>query len=123
MTVWNLILLAVVFSFAVCAIFLDARLKRGRHRSLARTFKGDDVTAPARKPVLGMEATDVAAFNKAIAENSGMAKITGRNGSKWHSHTAAHSQPPVPLPDDATYAARFHNAFGATKKDFEDDRP
>lgn len=117
---WKLILLTVVSVVVVATFFLESRLKRGRRRSLASTFKGDSLAAPAKKPALGLEAIDIAAFNRVVAENSGMAKVTGHNRWKWHSHTAAHSQPPVPLADDETYAARFHNAFGKTNEDTND---
>jgi hypothetical protein len=108
---------ALGFGVLVAAIAIEARMKRGRHRSLANAFKGEVMPPKTAKPPLGMEAIDVVSFNKTMAENGGMAYVTGRNSGKRHSHTAAHSQPPVPLPDDETYAARFQNAFGKTNKD------
>ena len=105
-----MILLAIVAAIGG-AIALEAYLRAGKRRPLSRI--GSD-GMPLKPVPLGHEAIDHAAFNKAVAANAALAAKTSAGG-KRHSYTAVHSQAPVPVPDDETYAARFHRAFGKTE--------
>jgi hypothetical protein len=103
----SLILLAIVAIIAA-AIAVEAWLRSGKRRPLSRLAESETY----QKPVpLGHEAIDLAAFDRAVAANTALANKTSSDGRN-HSYLAVHAQPPLPMPDDATYAARYHKAFG-----------
>ena len=58
---------------------------------------------------LGMEATDLASVARVNRQNDALERVTGaRNMRIASEHAADHVQP---LPEDETYAARYHSAF------------
>lgn len=97
----------------VTAIAFEAWARRGKHRPLARHHP--QAARPKQAVPLGMEATGIEAFQKAVRSNTAFMDKTSVRGDK-HSWTEAHSQPFSD--DDAkdeTYATRFHAAFGKTE--------
>jgi hypothetical protein len=61
---------------------------------------------------LGMEATDMDAFNTAMSRNAPLGEVPQELqvlGRKYSTHVAK-------IEDDETYAARYHAAFGKSEK-------
>jgi hypothetical protein len=92
-------LVAVAFVLWV----LDLRAKsgpgrKGPQRHGDRRTQGD----------LGMEATNLASFNEAMRRN--VPTNWGPKNLQGQGYVAP--PPPIPMKDDETYAARYHDAFG-----------
>lgn len=100
----GLILLGFL-SLVGAAIAIEIYLRRGKRRPLASRF-----AHCAKKPRLGMEATDLGKIAPALHRNAALARKTGANGDStlW---LAAGATRPVPFRDDATYA----NLYGETQ--------
>jgi hypothetical protein len=108
-----LLLVAVLI---IGAIAIEAYLVKGKYRPFAHKFKHQNVD-PKAKPPLGTEATDLTAFDAAIGKNESLARDTGARGDNWRGHIAARSIPPVSIPDDETYAARYFDRQGVEEKE------
>jgi hypothetical protein len=94
------ILLGVVV-LIVSGIAIEHRLRRGKHVSLAARF-----ARPLPAVPLGMEATDTDGFADIADRNAALARMTGAKDplASW---TAVEARPPLPYPEDETYAARY----------------
>jgi hypothetical protein len=113
---WFFLIVCGVVGVIVLSILIDKRLRGNRYRPLSHSFKGDPVQRHDPPP-LGMEAIDRAGFEIAVRRNQGLAGVFGNHVTGGRGHLAAHSVPPAPIPDDQTYAARYHRLSGKTEKD------
>ena len=88
---------------------LDLRAKSGPRRTGPQRH-GDrrSQSQSQSQSELGMEATDIASFNDAMRRN-----VPTNWGPKNHQGQGyVAPPPPIPMKDDETYAARYHDAFG-----------
>lgn len=110
---WPTILSAVIVGVAVVAL-LQYRAQKGTYRPLAS--RQPDARAPQQDLPLGMEAIDVTSVNRVNRTNAALERtsvdwIKGRQNNA--TRTGADSI--EPMPDDETYAKRFHTAFMKNK--------
>ena len=89
----------------------EAFLRRGKKHPLAPRF-----ARPAQRVDLGTEATDTAAFDAAIRRNGPLGKMPQHPFNWRNSGGAGLMHEVAPLPEDESYAARFHTAFGKDKE-------
>lgn len=85
--------------------------RSGPRRPLAARQPHADRNAP--DVPLGMEATDIASVAKVNRHNDALERATGnavlrQTGAKDPRNSASHV---APMPEDETYAARYHRAF------------
>jgi hypothetical protein len=114
--VWFLLVVCIVVGLVVLATMVAKQMSVGRHRPLSHKFHGE-VATPKEKPPLGMEATDIASFDRVRRGNERAALVTGSDKGSQHERMLKFSQPPSPIPEDKTYAVRYNDAFGTTQKD------
>lgn len=107
--------LAIPLLIALAAV-VEALLRRGRYRPLAAKFArrhpAPGQMARTSGPVHG--AVDTEGFRRALRHNSGgWGPVSGLGfGNRDDDGQAA----VLPMPEDETYAARFHAAFGKDKE-------
>jgi len=93
--------------------FLATPFRRGARRPLAARQPGRAEMGQVRNVPLGMEATNLDLIDQVNRRNDALERvntIAGQRGSKG-SFTAEASTHIDPMPDDETYAARFHRAY------------
>ncbi|MEM8654745.1 MAG: hypothetical protein AAGF36_08355 [Pseudomonadota bacterium] len=89
--------------------FITTPFRRRRRRPLADRRPSRGEMGQNRKVPLGMEGLDLDVIDKAARANDTsdrMPTIIGRDG--FFARSATHV---TPMPEDETYAARFHRAF------------
>ena len=92
---------------------LSAPFRRGPRRPLAARQPGRAETVQVRDVPLGMEATNLDLIDQVNRRNDALERantIAGQRNSKG-SFAAAASTRVDPMPDDETYAARYHRAY------------
>lgn len=91
---------------------LSAPFRRAPRRPLAARRPGRDEMGQTRAVPLGMEATDLALIDRVARRNDALERTHMVAGTKDKtSFAAAASTHVAPLPEDETYAARFHRAY------------
>ena len=108
MTTWVALLIGAATVFCVI-VFVQYRAKAAVHRPLSQR-------QPSRRPTqdvpLGMEATDLQAVARSARQNETLERSnTGLTRILPGSWGASDPTDITPMPDDATYAARYHAAF------------
>lgn len=108
---------------AIGAVALGAVVCAAQYRNAARTHKPLSSRQPPRaaprETPLGMEAIDMAEINRTNRRNESLERAHTNWTSRDRSMAAATDVPA--MPDDETYATRFHTAFIKDKKDQTDD--
>ncbi|MEM6371870.1 MAG: hypothetical protein AAF727_03695 [Pseudomonadota bacterium] len=93
---------------------LAAPFRRSPRRPLAARQPGRAEMGQDRDVPLGMEATDLALVDRVSRQNDALERTSAvgsaRRGAKG-SFTAAASTTVEAMPDDETYAARYHRAY------------
>ncbi|MFL4471458.1 hypothetical protein ACERZ8_16840 [Tateyamaria armeniaca] len=93
---------------------LSAPFRRGPRRPMATRQPGRDEMGQMRDVPLGMEATDLDLVDRVNRRNDALERTSAvasrRRGTKG-SFTAAASTKVDAMPEDETYAARYHRAF------------
>ncbi|MEX0310390.1 MAG: hypothetical protein AB3N17_09090 [Tateyamaria sp.] len=86
---------------------------REARRPLAARRPGRDEMGQNRTVPLGMEATDMALVDRVSRRNDALerANAVRTSGHRIDSYTAQASTHVDAMPEDETYAARFHRAF------------
>ncbi|MBY5932916.1 hypothetical protein KUV51_07905 [Tateyamaria omphalii] len=86
---------------------------REARRPLAARRPGRDEMGQDRSVPLGMEATDMALVDRVNRKNDALERAnTVRTSNSKHDTYTAHASTHVSaMPEDETYAARFHRAF------------
>lgn len=101
--------------FAVVAIVvisaLQYRAAKGRYRPLSSRQPQRPV---AHKPELGMEAIDMAGVRRTQRSNESLERVNNI-WAKHHGATKGLDTSVDAMPDDETYARRFHAAFMKNK--------
>lgn len=93
--------------------FLSTPFRRGPRRPMATRQPGRDEMGQVREVPLGMEATDLDLIDRVNRRNDALERsstVAGQGRSKG-SFTAAASTRITPMPEDETYAARYHRAY------------
>jgi len=92
---------------------LSAPFRRGPRRPLATRQPGRDEMDQVRRVPLGMEATNLDLVDQVNRRNDALERASTLVGQKHStgSFTAAASTRVAPMPDDETYAARYHRAY------------
>lgn len=92
---------------------LTAPFRRGPRRPFAARQPGRAEMGQVRDVPLGMEATDLDLVDQVNRRNDALEKvntIAGQRRTKG-SFVAAASTHVAPMPEDETYAARYHRAY------------
>ena len=93
--------------------FLATPFRRGARRPLAARQPGRAEMGQVRDVPLGMEATNLDLIDQVNRRNDALERvntIAGQRSTKG-SFAAAASTRIVPMPEDETYAARYHRAY------------
>jgi len=92
---------------------LAAAFRRGPRRPLATRQPGRDEMGQVRDVPLGMEATNLDLVDQVNRKNDALERTSALAGQKrgTGSFTAAASTRIAAMPDDETYAARYHRAY------------
>lgn len=92
---------------------LSAPFRRGPRRPLAARQPGRDEMGQTRNVPLGMEATNLDLVDQVNRRNDALERASTVAGQKRRtgSFAAAASTRIEPMPDDETYAARYHRAY------------
>ncbi|WP_299730990.1 hypothetical protein [uncultured Tateyamaria sp.] len=92
---------------------LSAPFRRGPRRPLAARQPGRDEMGQIRDVPLGMEATDLDLVDQVNRRNDALERTSTVAGQKRQtgSFAAAASTRVAPMPEDETYAARYHRAY------------
>lgn len=95
---------------------ITAPFRTGPRRPLASQQPTRAEMGQVRKVPLGMEATDLAAVDRVSRMNDALERTNRiHNAQSREDFTAASSTKIDAMPDDETYAARYHRAY--LKKD------
>lgn len=105
-------ILLIIGLAIVLLIAGEGFLRRGKKRPLAHRF----ARPRAVRVTLGAEATDTAAFDAAMRRNGPMGKMPPHPFDWRNSGGDGLMHEVAPLPEDESYAARFHAAFGKDKE-------
>lgn len=114
---WGWILAGIVALIAGIG-FAQHRSQRGTYRPLASR----QPQRPQRgETPLGMEATDLETVTRAARRNEALERAhtnwTRKDGSTFRFGSDAADTTIDPMPDDETYAKRFHAAYMKNKKE------
>lgn len=89
--------------------------RRTGRRPLAARRPDRDEMGQVRSVPLGMEATDLGLINRVARQNDALERSTPVGKRHGDSFAARASTDVDPMPEDETYAARYHRAY--QKKD------
>jgi len=105
------------------ALALIAAICMAQYRASTRRFRPLSSRQPDRRSPrevpLGLEAIDMAEIDRTNRRNESLERAH-TNWTKRSAAAAASTDVP-PMPDDETYATRFHTAFIKDKKDKTND--
>jgi len=87
--------------------------RRQPPRPLAERRPARDEMGQNRTVPLGMEATDLTMIDRVNRRNDALERVAGLQGRKgaFGSFLAGASTQVDPMPEDETYAARYHRAY------------
>ncbi|WP_299627101.1 hypothetical protein [uncultured Tateyamaria sp.] len=94
---------------------LTRPFRRTARRPLAARRPGRDEMRQVRTVPLGMEATDLGLVDRVARQNDALERSTPVGKRRADSFAARASTDIDPMPEDETYAARYHRAY--QKKD------